>query len=538
MRVLGAGLVLALLLPLAQAGDGSLAGNWKISIYDDSPATFWILHLENKKGEWTGSTTALKRFPPAKVSNLKVTEDVISYRLTMEISQGGAVRKMNFDFEGKLPKGGGKKILGSFDQNGVVIPVVLESTSAKTGFDLDREMVARNPNDPRVFSAVFDLISQAKANKSSAGDVRDWVETALAASDNFGPRWKNDLALKLFDQLVAADGYAAIAAEIGQKIDKSLDAKAPENVRMRLWDGLALSLRRAGKLEQALAIESKLDGLITKGYEDYSKKEQFPVDPFKGRKGKSKRAVLVELFTGAQCPPCVAADLGFDALGKAFKPSEVVRLQYHLHIPGPDALTNEAAEARQEFYGNTIKGTPVILFNGKPGAPGGGSREDGEEKFKEYRNLIERLLEKETDIDLTVSAVRKGDKIQIQAQVKNLDSPGKEMRLRLALVEDWVRYQARNGLYYHQRVVRDFPGGPNGLALTKKDNEKFVTVDLDDLRKKINKYLDNFQEKEEPFPDSQRPLRMRDLHVVGFVQNDDSGEVLQAVDVAVKKGDE
>ena len=45
------------------------------------------------------------------------------------------------------------------------------------------------------------------------------------------------------------------------------------------------------------------------------------VKPFAGRKGKSDRAVLVELFTGAQCPPCVAADMAFDALPQTYKPT-------------------------------------------------------------------------------------------------------------------------------------------------------------------------------------------------------------------------
>ena len=58
---------------------------------------------------------------------------------------------------------------------------------------------------------------------------------------------------------------------------------------------------------------------------------------------------LVELFTGAQCPPCVAADIAFDAEAvKSYKAADVVLLQYHLHIPGPDPLTNADSEKRQQ----------------------------------------------------------------------------------------------------------------------------------------------------------------------------------------------
>ena len=55
---------------------------------------------------------------------------------------------------------------------------------------------------------------------------------------------------------------------------------------------------------------------------------------------QDKRVVVVELFTGAECPPCVSADVAFDALLETYKPNEVVLLEYHLHIPGPDPLTN------------------------------------------------------------------------------------------------------------------------------------------------------------------------------------------------------
>ena len=45
----------------------------------------------------------------------------------------------------------------------------------------------------------------------------------------------------------------------------------------------------------------------------------------------------------------------------------------------------------------------------------------------------------------------------------------------------------------------------------------------------LNKYLD------EEYPDGARPMRLRNLHVVAFVQHDESTEVLQAVNVAVRE---
>ena len=76
----------------------------------------------------------------------------------------------------------------------------------------------------------------------------------------------------------------------------------------------------------------------------------FKPSEFKGRKGESKRVALVELFTGAYCPPCVAADIAFDAAMETYKPQDVILLQYHTHIPAPDRLTNADTEDARDKY--------------------------------------------------------------------------------------------------------------------------------------------------------------------------------------------
>ena len=74
------------------------------------------------------------------------------------------------------------------------------------------------------------------------------------------------------------------------------------------------------------------------------------VKPYAGRKNPAGRTVLMELFTGTECPPCAAADYGFDLLQDAYRPTELIQLQYHLHIPSPDPLTNPDSEAQWEYY--------------------------------------------------------------------------------------------------------------------------------------------------------------------------------------------
>ena len=111
------------------------------------------------------------------------------------------------------------------------------------------------------------------------------------------------------------------------------------------------------------------------------------------------------------------------------------------------------------------------------------------------------------------------------------------MRLKLALIEEKVRYQGSNNMRYHHHVVRAFPGGVEGVALKDKTGKHAATVDLAELRKTLIKYLDSTAKKT-PFPNSDRPLDLKNLRVVAFVQNDKTKEVLQAVQVEVKMAKE
>ena len=53
------------------------------------------------------------------------------------------------------------------------------------------------------------------------------------------------------------------------------------------------------------------------------------------------------------------------------------------------------------------------------------------------------------------------------------------------------------------------------------------------MRKEANDHLDLYAKKV-PFPNKERPMELKKLKVVAFVQDDDSGEILQAAQVDVK----
>ncbi len=534
MRRITAGVLLALLVAQAHAGDEGLIGNWKVTILDEGqPLSLWLMKFEAKGGKLAATAEGMRRVPAPAVQELRLDGDRLYFTIEFFVDNRGQKVRQLLPFECVLPKAGVKKMQGSVPWGGGIAPVLLEHTTAKSGFEAEKELVTRAPNDPRVFATVIELIRQAKENKATLKDVQEWAETSLRAADKYGPRFSREVALGLTDFLLEQPDYAAVAVVAACAAEK-IPGSAED--QLRTLPLLAQALHKAGKADEAAQVDARVGKLEVQAHDEYLQKSlPFAPEKFTGRKAASKRAVLVELFTGAQCPPCVGADLAFDALARTYAVTDVVLLQYHVHIPAPDALCNAEVEGRLKYYGKIVEGTPTILFGGEPGRAAGGSRDGAKDIYQAYRKAIELQLEKPTAANVKVHAIRSGDKINITASVTRLEKPGENMRLRLALVDEWVRYKGRNGVAFHHHVVRAFPGGVNGITLPRRDSDHIATVDLTELRKNLEKYLDEFARNEEPFLDPQRPLTLRNLRVVAFVQDDANRQVVQAAETAVSK---
>ena len=240
----------------------------------------------------------------------------------------------------------------------------------------------------------------------------------------------------------------------------------------------------------------------------------------------------MELFTGAQCPPCVAADVAFDVLGKTYKPSELVLIQYHLHIPGPDPMTNAATEARAEAL-QCQQHAVHLLQRQSQGAAAAARWRAAEKKYEAYRAIIDPLLEEPAACKIKATARQVGDKIQIQTDVADLDKPGKDAKLHVLLVEETIRFVGSNKLRFHHQVVRAMPGGAAGVAVMNPAQSVNQEVDLGNLRKQLVGYLDHYEETMRTFPQVSRPLDFHGLRVIAFLQDDSTNEILQAVQVDV-----
>jgi hypothetical protein len=584
--------LLGLVLP-ARGGEAPLSGTWKLSVVSGLTATerpLALIRIAKENDQWTGAMVAT----PSKgleVKSVTLKDGTLRVVLTSATGAGGT-------FEGQVAPGG-KVIKGSYGSDTALVLAALSPTREATitgemTVNLDvpplkaaaalndrarmllaqyaksqdkeekarllreyqdamqaarkeavgpyREVVARHADSPVVVDVVLTLLRNPARVRLTADEARAWAAAANKVAAGYGRRLEMYVAAEMAKAALPQEGLAALAAEQAARAERLLDARSSLDRQTAVLETLEAALQKLGKAAEARAVAAKvgklqeaLDGEYLKTVPSFKGKE------FAGRKGTSERVAVMELFTGAQCPPCVAADVAFDVLTKTYQPRDVVLIQYHLHIPGPDPMTNPATEARWDYYRklfpNQVRGVPTALFNGKVLPGGGGPMQLAEKKYHQYCQAIEPLLETPAGAKLSTRAHRTGDEVTIEANVTELKNGG-NVRLRLLLVEETIRYVGGNKIRFHHQVVRAFPGGVEGVAVKDKTMKHTASVRLEELRQQLNTYLDNYAATKRPFPKAERPLHFANLRVIGLLQNDDTAEILQATQVEVASSKE
>lgn len=250
---------------------------------------------------------------------------------------------------------------------------------------------------------------------------------------------------------------------------------------------------------------------------------------------ESSRVVLLELFTGATCPPCVAADIGTEAIEKSFPREDVVVLRYHLHIPGPDPLATADTEARQEYYASDIQGTPTVLVNGTtPPMPVGGFYDRAPVVYQGLAGFLSEKVKEPTTATLDASATVEDGKLRLAVNGSSGEKPFDTVKLRIVIAENEIHFAAPNGIQEHSMIVRSMPGGADGSASEMGKYTFEEVIDLAEVQKQVNDYLDAF-ERRGGSPFDIRPSSLRKLTVVAFLQDDVTHEVLQTAIVPIEQ---
>ncbi len=565
VRALAVPCLIALAGPLAAAAEP--VGIWKLVVLGVGEDDFAIVDLHRQDGKPRGVLVDGRKgmFDKAKVEDVDLEDGKVEFTLDGPV---GALT-----FAGDLVKDGPQagRLLGTIRFRDNVFPARLEKTleerigPQKPGLIGRDYFEARNQKDPKARVAAYRKMietfgdspvayvpySEILANAGDAGMSAAEVDALLAAwrknAAPYGPAWLREIDVRALEALAPQKPFALAALKIGQGLEKALPDDAATETRQSIARRVAEAARNAGDDAVAADAETRAAKLEAKLDEEYHQKvPPFKPTPYDGPKAADAgRPVVVELFTGAQCPPCVAADVAFDGLLKTYKPADFIALQYHLHIPGPDPLTNPDSEARKDYYGDDVRGTPSVFFNGRVHGGGGGPMALSEAKYQEYRDVADPILEEKKQVDVTVAAERSGDKITITATAA-LPSASKEgatktgkastAKLRLALTEESIRYVGGNRLRFHHHVVRALPGGAQGTALVDGRGKVEVTVDLAELRKSLEGYVAERAEQR-PFFGVVPDVALENLSVVAFVQDDLDKSILGAASAVTKPGD-
>ena len=590
------GVAAAAILAPTRAADGDLSGNWQLTtVTAGGESTACILKVETKDGKPTATVLFSPENVETKVTNIRVTESRVlitlqqvrtfgTQKATQEIAfvgVRGSDAKVIHGSTGTATTRGRAKLtattkdtLGKDElvvKSAVPEPMAkaqqlgLRANQAQTKYLLEkdaekkkellkeaqevakeaneklpilfREVVEKHADTPAAFDAAGNMLRNAARIKLTAEEAEKFVKVIQKQGAPYGPLLTGATLAPVAESLAGQPGLEAVALATIEPSAKALTKDDPISGRVAVLSAYQTALTKSGKTDAAKAVSAEVAKLEQVLDAEYLK----AVPPFKptaytGRKDRSANQVAVmELFTGAQCPPCVAADAAFDALLKTYKPTDVVLIQYHVHIPGPDPLTIPDSVARFDYYRkefpDAIRGAPSSVFNGKPAAGGGGAMAAAQNKYNQYVGVIDPILEKTTAVKMGGKATRTGDKIDIQLEVN--EAAGDDMKLRILVVEESIRYVGGNQMRFHHHVVRAMPGGADGVAIKDKALKHAASVDLADVRKELTKYLDEFG-KARPFPKPDRPMDMKELKVIALVQNDKTKEIVQAVQIEVE----
>ena len=360
------------------------------------------------------------------------------------------------------------------------------------------------------------------------GKTKDAEKAFKAAYDAIPPGDANPT------RRTAALGLAEIAEKEG-KYDQALPYLAMGAISGPMDASARARLETAYKKthnDSAEGLEGMLDALYEKEFPSPIK-----VEPYKPTAARTDRTVLSEVFTGAGCPPCVGADLAFDAFLERYRNKDVIVMMYHQHIPLPDPMTNPSTLARARYYG--VRGVPSFAIDGDSSNSGGGSRSMALETYDRLSPLIEKQLESPSEAEIKLKADVDGRVVRVTANVASVKRESGEFKLQLALVEESIRFNGENGIRFHPMVVRSLAGAnAGGFAL---DRSKLAPIewrfDLNAITEELKNHLDEFEkgraDDHYTFAERKNVINPANLCLVAFVQDDKTKQVLQAVTLKV-----
>jgi len=513
-----------------------IAGNWRFQFSANSSVSV-LLAVTNDDGKLVADI--LDSQPPLsgpggkrvilKTKNFVAKADTVSFGITANGQEA-------MNYEGTVAPDG-SKVTGTLkDLRGELVVLELKPSKLKKlsdEVDVAREDFATLEPGQALFLAGFTIAANASEKKLTADEARSLADKLTKAATPFGLRWEKYVAAKLAGSFAGQADFAALGLTYAQRLERLQGDAATIAEQIDVQQLIVRAMEKSGKADEAKKLAANIAKLEARDAIEYAKSSiPFETPAYAGRKAKSSRAAFVEFFTGSESPECVDPTAAFDAATIVYKPADVVAVQYHVPAGGPDPLISSDGLNRQVgLFGRLV--APLVLVNGKLLGRGAGTG-DGKARYKQLCEAIDEQLESKEGAKIALTIAKDDKGYKATAKVSEVEKPSDKVMLRFVLVEPKIRYAGSSGVRFHSHVVRGMPGGVAGFAVAKKELEQSATFNLDEVKQGLTKFLDEFAKEQAEFSKPDRPLALKNLKLVAYVQNDETGEVLNAVQVDVE----
>jgi thiol-disulfide isomerase/thioredoxin len=185
-----------------------------------------------------------------------------------------------------------------------------------------------------------------------------------------------------------------------------------------------------------------------------------------GISSAADRMVIGEMFTNTGCPPCYNADLALDDLAENYA-AVFTAIRYHVWWPDPtDPYYNQnVSENRSRTTYYDVNAVPDFKVDGNIN---GGYQYGGWETLIDNESFVYSPLV--ISLSGTFDPSTLDGRINVSVYAEG-DPALNNLRLRIGLIEDNIRWQAPNGIQVHDQTFRDMTPNAGGEGVTIAQGE-------------------------------------------------------------------
>ena len=180
----------------------------------------------------------------------------------------------------------------------------------------------------------------------------------------------------------------------------------------------------------------------------------------------ARECVLIEAFTGINCPYCPAAANGIAQMLE--EGLSIAPIAFHNSYYSPAQYANAETNGRATYY--NVNSFPTVLIDGMNKVEGGGTASSS--NYSKYKPYYDQRISKESPFTIDLSFdYHSGTQCQAKAVVTKVgECDGTDLRVFIVLTESHIQ-QYWQGLSELNAVCRDIVTSSSGVSLTEDVQE-------------------------------------------------------------------